>query len=196
MSSVKKARPDDLGAFLTEFDKKTLLPLVPLLGITFVLDSVFSLQPPWPQYSTYATAFFELCTLFIAFFTPIRSKKKLLRWQIFAFVMVTLTFVGYFVLYSFFVFETPLTGERVVAGFQCTRDAALHVAPAFGETCPFLTEEVLSAAQYEAELVWTAPSVRTVETAMFLTWSGFFVFATFLFGISVAYMSRLPKRSA
>lgn len=194
MTSDGNKRNDELGAFFTEFDKKTLLPLIPLLGLTFILDRIFSLQPPWPEYSTYATAFFELCTLFVSFFLPIRSRKMLLRWQIFAFGMVVITFVSYFSLYSFFVFETPLTGERVVAGYQCTHNAETIVAPAFGETCPFLSEQVLSAAQYDTETVWTAISVRTVEATMFLTWSSFFVFATFLFGISIASMSRMRAR--
>ena len=187
---MAKFETDDLSDFFSQFDKKTLLPLIPMLAVTFALDQVFSLQPPWPKFSTYVTAFLELCTLFIAFFVPLKSKRGMFRAQLLAFCCVCICFVLYFICYSFFVFDAPFSGERLVAGFVCTPEAENYVAPAFGESCPLLSEAVLSAAQYDPEIVWTPSSVRAMESLMFLLWSGFFVFATFLFGISVAFQNR------
>jgi hypothetical protein len=190
------ARRDEFESFLRSLDKYTLLSLASLLGVTFVLDYLFSLQPPWPRHSTYITAFLELSTVFLAFFVTVKTKRNLLRIQVATFALIVLTFCAYFLLYSMFVFETPLTGERVIAGYECTVEARHYVAPALKETCPFLSEEALAAAQYDAETVWTPSSVRLVEVAMFGAWSFFFIFTTFLFGISIAFLQRNQRRTA
>lgn len=179
--------------FLKAFDRHTILALIPILALPFVLDQLFSLQPPWPRHSTYATAFLELAALFLAFFVQIPSRKRLVRRQVVVFALIVLAFIAYFALYSIFVFETPLTGEKVIAGFRCTQQAERYIAPALMQHCPFLNEQALAAAQYEAEVVWTPLSVRLVEIALFIAWSSFFVLATFLFGISVAFMHRARR---
>lgn len=180
------------GSYLKRVDKETIFGLSLILAFTFALDELFSLQPPWPKGSTYITAFLELAVVFICFFISVRSKRALSRIQIRLFIAIAMLFALYFLLYSFFVFSTLREGEVVVAGFQCTEDAR-HVAAALGESCPFLTDEALAAAQYEAEKVWTPWSVRIVEFAMFLTWSSFFVLSTFLFGLTLAYLNRSEK---
>lgn len=184
---------DAFSDFLHAFDKATIVALIPIIAVPFLLDQLFSLQPPWPQYSTYTTAFLELCTLFLAFFIRIESRKKLFRYQIAAFTLICVMFLAYFSFYSMFVFEVPLTGEKVVSGFRCTHQAERFIAPALMQECPFLNEEALAAAGYEVEIVWTPFSVRLMEIVMFVVWSAFFILATFLFGISVAHLQRSRK---
>lgn len=41
-----------------------------------------------------------------------------------------------------FVFDMPLTGDKVVAGFQCTQQAERFIAPVLMQECPFLNEEL------------------------------------------------------
>lgn len=184
------------SAYLKRVDKETIFGLILILAFTFALDKFFSLQPPWPKGSTYITAFLELAVVFICFFIPLRSRRALSRIQIRLFIAMAAVFVLYFLLYSFFVFPTPRDGEFVVAGFRCTGEAANYVAPMLGQTCPFLTEEALAAAQYDVEKVWTPWSVRTVEFVMFLTWSSFFVLSTFLFGLTLAFLNRSERARA
>lgn len=186
-------RGDTFTKFLKAFDRSTIVALIPILSVPFVLDLIFSLQPPWPRYSTYATAFLELCVLFLAFFIKIESKAKLFRYQISTFALISLMFVSYFFLYSMFVFDVPATGEKVVSGFRCTYQAENFIAPALMQECPFLNEEALAAAEYDAETVWTPLSVRLIEIIMFITWSLFFILSTFLFGVSVAFLQRTRR---
>lgn len=190
------ATGDQFAAFLKSFDRYTILSLASLLAVTFVLDLLFSLQPPWPQHSTYVTAFLELSTVFLSFFVVVKPKRSLFRLQIVVFTLIVLAFCAYFSLYSLFVFDTPLTGERVIGGYECTAEARDLVAPALRESCPFLSEEALAAAQYDVETVWMPYSVRAVEIAMFGAWSAFFVLTTFLFGVSIAYVQRNQRSVA
>lgn len=183
----------DLKTYFKEFDRHTLFVIVPMLAVPFLLDKLFSLQPPWPRGSTYITSFLELAAIFVCYFIPIRSKKALLRCQIGLFASATLLFITYFVLYSMFVFTNPFNGDAVIAGYECTAEAQRYVAPMLNQQCPFLTEEALAAAQYEVERVWTPVSVRVMEIVMFLAWSMFFIVTTFLFGLSVAFMQRAKK---
>jgi len=180
--------------FAKAFDKHTLFALIPALAITFVLDLVFSLQPPWPKSSTYITAFLELAAMFLAYFAPVKNKASLWRLQIALFLSIFACFIGYFVLYSFFVFDTPLNDERVVAGFQCTRETLALIRSGLIESCPFLKEEFLASAQYETDVLWTRSSIVAVEIALFFCWSTLFILTTFLFGISIAFMARQPEK--
>lgn len=187
---MSRQQVDTFSDFVRAFDKATLLVLIPILAIPFLLDLVFSLQPPWPRYSTYATAFLELATLFLAFFWRVQRRDRLFRIQLVVFSLICAMFVAYFLLYSMFVFEVPVTGEKLVAGFVCTEQAAVFIAPALMQDCPFLNEEALAASGYNVEVVWTPLSVRLVEVMMFVAWSSFFILATFLFGVSVAWLKR------
>lgn len=187
---MSRQQVDTFSDFVRAFDKATLLVLIPILAIPFLLDLVFSLQPPWPRYSTYATAFLELATLFLAFFWRVQRRDRLFRIQLVVFSLICAMFVAYFLLYSMFVFEVPVTGEKLVAGFVCTEQAAVFIAPALMQDCPFLNEEALAASGYSVEVVWTPLSVRLVEVMMFVAWSSFFILATFLFGVSVAWLKR------
>lgn len=187
---MSRQQVDTFSDFVRAFDKATLLVLIPILAVPFLLDLVFSLQPPWPRYSTYATAFLELATLFLAFFWRVQRRDRLFRIQLVVFSLICAMFVAYFLLYSMFVFEVPVTGEKLVAGFVCTEQAAVFIAPALMQDCPFLNEEALAASGYSVEVVWTPLSVRLVEVMMFVAWSSFFILATFLFGVSVAWLKR------
>jgi len=193
---MESNRVDAFSDFMRAFDKATLLVLIPMLAVPFLLDLVFSLQPPWPRYSTYATAFLELATLFLAFFWRVQGRAQLFRIQVTVFTLICVMFVAYFLLYSLFVFEVPVTGEKLVAGFVCTDQAADFIAPALMQACPFLNEEALAASGYVAEVVWTPLSVRLVEVMMFVAWSSFFILTTFLFGISVAWLRRTGRAGA
>ena len=178
--------------YLGSIDRNTTFALLPILAIPFILDQLFSLQPPWPDGSTYITAFVELAAIFVCFFVPIRSKRTLRRTQLTVFSGMLLLFTLYFFLYSFFVFPSLREDEFVVAGFICTEEAE-YVAPLLGQTCPFLTEEALAAAQYEVERIWTPSSVRIMEFTLFLSWSSFFILATLLFGITLAFVNRTQR---
>jgi hypothetical protein len=184
---------NDLKSFFEEFDRHTLFVILPMLAIPFILDKIFSLQPPWPRGSTYITTFLELAAIFVCYFIPIKSRRTLLRIQFGLFGTATFLFVAYFVLYSMFVFTNPFNGDALIAGYECTEEAQRFVAPLLNQQCPFLTEEALAAAQYEVEQVWTPVSVRVTEIMMFLSWSMFFIVTTFLFGLSVAFMQRNRK---
>lgn len=179
--------------YLGRIDRNTTFALAPMLAVPFILDSLFSLQPPWPKGSTYVTAFVELAAIFVCFFVPVRSKRTLRRAQLALFSGILLLFAAYFLLYSLFVFPTLREDEFVVAGYICTEEAALYVAPLLGQTCPFLTEEALAAAQYDVERVWTPSSVRIMEFVIFLCWSFFFILATILFGITLAFVNRTER---
>jgi hypothetical protein len=191
---MSKRGTDDLSDFLHEFDKLTILSMGLALAVPFALDRIFSLQPPWPPQSTYITAFLELCIIFFSFTVSVPSKTALRKFQSISLFVLVLLFFSYFFLYSVFVFETPLTSERVVAGYRCSQDAQL-VAAQLRESCPFLSESSLAAAQYETELVWTPASVRLVEFVIFACWTSFFLLATAFFAITLQYLRKQRIRS-
>ncbi len=181
--------------YLGMIDKNTLIALIPMLAVPFILDSIFSLQPPWPQGSTYITAFVELAAIFTCFFVPIKTKLILRRVQVSLFVTLIILFGLYFLLYSMFVFPSLNEGDFIVAGFSCSQEALQYVAPALNQTCPFLSEEILAAAQYDAEKVWTPASVRIMEFTIFFCWSSFFIVSTLLFGVTLAFVNRTQRPS-
>lgn len=176
--------------FFQSYDKFTTLALLPLLAIPFLLDKLFSLQPPWPTGSTYITAFIQLAIVFVGFFADIRSRSALRKAQGRLILISISLFLSYFLLYSLFVFIEPGSGRAIIAGFQCTADAAKYVAPLLGMECPFLGSEALSAASYKADVVWTPFSIKIMEFTIFVTWSLFFMIMSYLFSITIAFMTR------
>lgn len=175
------------------YDKYTLYALLPALAASFILDKVFSLQPPWPRGSSYITAFLELGIVFYAFTSPMRSKKKLRAFQRKALVGAIFLFAIYFVLYSLFVYESSVGGYYIVGGFECTPIAQNVIATELGLICPLLNSEALAAAQYDETLLWTRRSIIPIEISMFLSWSLLFMLMTYMFASTAAYISQKTK---
>lgn len=180
---------DKLKSYMGAYDRYTLFALMPILAVPFILDLIFGLQPPWPKSTTYITAFLELAIIFYCFLQSRKSRAAMRRTAALYLTAMVALFAVYFTMYSLFVFKLPISGKPVVGGFICNREAAEIVVPAMGEHCPFVSEAVLAAAQYEVGRVWTPLSVKIVELSLFVCWSVFFMAATFLFGSFIAHVS-------
>ncbi len=185
----------DLSSFLKNYDKSVLLALLPIIALTFILDQLFSLEPPWPNGSTYITAFLELCVVFAAYYVDIRSKKKLLVYQRWSILVMFALFIGYFSTYAFFVYDDPSLSNAIIGGFRCTEDAVLVVEAMASESCPRLSFELLASAGYDPELLWEPWSIKIVEISMFAMWSMFFVVAAYMLALTVSFEARKNQRN-
>ena len=184
------AKTSSFENYFKSYDKYTLFALLPILLVTFLLDRIFALQPPWPTSSTYITSFFELAIIITSFFSHIKTKKDLRRRQIIFLTAAGILFFSYFTLYSLFVHDVPVGGRHIIAGCTCSQQATLFIGPSLGQDCPFLGEEALAAAGYQAEVVWTPFSIRIMEVAIFSIWSAFFMIITYLLAITIRFAGK------
>jgi hypothetical protein len=112
-------------------------------------------------------------------------------------VVLAVVGIAYLVALSLYTYETPMTKERWVKGFDCTRDALA----VFKEKCPDLGMDELKTAEYEAERLWTARSVTIVRTSLVALWAAAFIALSVLLGSFIVYQSRgarsrRPERDA
>jgi hypothetical protein len=152
-----------------------------------LLAAVIGLSPPWPRGVAAMTAVVAVVATGVVFYmlkeASYRATKRVMR---FAALALAVTACAYLVVVSLFTFQTPTTKEYWAKGFVCTAEALA----VYKEKCPNLGIDELREAEYEAERLWTSPSVTTIRVALVLLWLGAFVAVAAMMGSFLASRSQ------
>jgi hypothetical protein len=92
----------------------------------------------------------------------------------------------YLTMLSQFTFTEPHSNLRSVKGFVCTNDALI----VYRDLCPWLHDDQLAEAEWEAPRLWTLWSITLVRIAVVTLWSLSFTSLASLIGSFVVYQSR------
>jgi hypothetical protein len=133
---------------------------------------VLNIGPPWPTATAVPTltALSELFVLIyiFQFYSTISTRRLGNRLRLF-FLQLIASFVVYVSLYSFFVFDVPLTHERDVKGFIVQPAIAQMVGPGRG------LEKLLEGAEWDPFNIWQGWSIYATRVTLLLSWIFFFV---------------------
>ena len=123
--------------------------------------------PPWPHGVQIITALVE-GALIVGLTLVLRhvSVGAVKRGIIASTLLLAVCAVAYLGMGSAFTYVTPATGEHWVKGYVCTSDAMLL----YKDKCPFLGNDELRGAEYEAERLWTVPSIAVVKVTLASLW--------------------------
>jgi hypothetical protein len=133
---------------------------------------LLNIGPPWPT-RTAVPALTSLCEVFVLiyifqFFTPLTKKALGKRLRLF-FLLLVGSFILYISLYSFFVFDIPLTKDRDLKGFIVQPAIAQLVGP--GRSL----ENLLEGAEWDPFNIWEGWTIYTTRVGLLLSWVLFFV---------------------
>ncbi|GAC1501206.1 MAG: hypothetical protein NVS1B14_05510 [Vulcanimicrobiaceae bacterium] len=141
------------------------------LGLPFVAAAL-GFAPPWPRGMHIVTSAGE-AALMVALVNTLRFANRglLRRLATAASTVLAVSCLAYVTAGATFTYVTPRTGEHWVKGYVCTPEAAAL----YKSKCPFLGKDELQGAEYEAERLWTLPSITVVKVAMIALWLAAFV---------------------
>ena len=129
--------------------------------------SLAALEPPWPPAIGYVSAALILLASLIAWEWTRKSRQvHRRRWIMSGLALTLVGLLSYLILYSMFVEPIPGAGERVVRGYECTRQAQL----VYRDECPDLSRDALKDAEWEALVLWTRSSVTIARVLLTLSW--------------------------
>lgn len=144
-----------------------------------IFAGLASFYPPWPPAIVPVTSILMVITLVLAFqllrLAPVTTVNNVL---VVSAIIVCFTSTVYLVGLSQFTFTEPHSQLRFVKGFVCTNDALL----VYGVSCPWLGDDQLLQAEWEAGRLWTLWSITIIRIALVLLWSIAFVALSFLLG--------------
>jgi hypothetical protein len=170
--------------FVRNFFSSPWFSLVVLAAFSPIVAATMGLGPPWPRGAQYIAVFLNGVALLAAVqIMRLATRVVVSRTIITAATVLTCSAIIYMLLQTVFVFETPVTGERWAKGFVCTREAR----QLYAKKCPFLDHDELRGAEYEAERLWTRPSIAIIQVSLALAW-----FATFL-GCTIAVVAAVSS---
>lgn len=176
-------------------DLRSPLPYVVLGGATLPMVAAWlGIAPPWPPGSQYFTIALE-AVLLGATAAGLQgvSRGSLRRLVIASSILLVLGGMFYLALFNTFTFVTPTTGQHWVKGYVCTPEALS--LPGYKEKCPFLDKDELSQAEYEAQRLWTLPSITVVKVALAAIWFASFA-AIAVLGAAIVAGFRPAGRSS
>jgi hypothetical protein len=169
MAGTPSSGLQDYKEFLSAFREIGTFGLVVAIFLPF-LPALAGAEPPWPTHAPFWTSALEMVALAITYFLFTNATRRALTRFFSLFIpIVFLSLFAYLALFALFVFTLPTTGEKVVAGFQCTNHASA-IASRLGQECPFLNSDLFASATYEADRIWTKPSIAIVQFFLFVTW--------------------------
>ena len=187
---------DDFYALLGDVSKVATWVL-PAAGVSPIIAALVGLNPPWPNKLglTVATSAVVLLAIVFVFQFLRKSNKKIVNKFLLIFIILTTLIAAlYFVIFSFSVYTTPVTGESFAKGYSCTPEAI----QLFGAKCPWLDLDELKSAEYEATRLWTLPSIAVTRIALLFLW--FLLFASYSLALAsfVSFQSKSksnPKKT-
>lgn len=154
-----------LALRLREYAAFALAVLLPLGA------AAIGIAPPWPPGLWVATALGG-AAIIAALRTRLGAAgpAALTRARTAAVVLLVASASAYLLANSVYVYTAP-SNVRLAKGFVCTPEARL----VFKDKCPSLGLDELRGAEFEAERLWTAPSIAIVRVALVVLWSVAFV---------------------
>lgn len=190
-----KAPVSPRSARRSPLDLHSPLPYVILAGALLPMAAAWlGFAPPWPTGSQYFTIAFEAILLgATAAALHGVSRGLLRRLVVAASIVLALGGMVYLAGFNTFTFVTPTTGEHWVKGYVCTPEALS--LPGYKEKCPFLDKDELSQAEYEAQRLWTLPSITVVKVSLAALWFASFA-AIAVLGAAIVAGLRPAGRSS
>jgi hypothetical protein len=183
---MRRTAYDDFLDILKRFRKLSVTALGTGAAVPF-FAYVANIAPPWPPGVMLLTALTELVALILAF-QFLRTKERS-PVSLAVGIMATLLFLvsfAYLVLIAIFTYVTPQTKERFVKGFVCKLDTE-RLYP--GE-CPFVSNEILSKAQWNADQIWAEWSIALMQVFIASLWVAAFVFLSGLIGAFLVFQTK------
>jgi hypothetical protein len=160
-------------------------------AVPFLLGSL-GVTPPWPPGVALETALFNSAVVVGAFlFLPRVARRVLSRLVVCAVITVVLAGTAFVAAESAFVYQTPATHERFVKGYVCSNDALLL----YRAECPFLGNDRLQTAEYDADRLWTTQSIAIVQTMLLALWYAANFGAAFLCGVAFTQVAQGGSRA-
>ncbi len=156
------------------------------------IASFLSVIPPWPAGLNVITSVMQLGALIVAYQTFRNSARYVNRnvklWAAIGFAVV----LAYMIMFTLFTVYVPPASRSIVVGFECSADAQRL----YGQKCPFLGLEELSAAAFDEFLLWTKLSIAVTRTLLIALWFAIFICLAFLIGQFLVYQMKrkVPER--
>jgi len=190
-----KAPVAPLSAGRAPLDLRSPLPYVIVAGALLPMVAAWlGVAPPWPTGSQYFTLALEAILVGATAAALHGVSRGLLRRLVVAStVVLVLGGMTYLAGFNTFTFVTPTTGEHWVKGYVCTPEALS--LPGYKEKCPFLDKDELSQAEYEAQRLWTLPSITAVKVSLAALWFASFA-AIAVLGAAIVAGLRPAGRSS
>jgi hypothetical protein len=176
-------------SFLDEY--KQLILVATAAGAVPLFAALTSLTPTWPSGLVGITAVAQLLVLALVF-QLLRSARRTVisRVMVRSTVILCFLLLVYFVLLSLFTYTEPASKERFTKGYECTSEATI----AFSKACPLLGFNEIRQAEFEEELLWTAPSVSFMKSVILTVWlASFAALSTALGSFVVFQMEQKHK---
>lgn len=176
-------------------DPRSPLPYVILAGALLPMVAAWlGFAPPWPAGSQYFTLALEAILLgALAAALHGVSRGTLRRLVMAASFVLVVGGMAYLAGFNTFTYVTPTTGEHWVKGYVCTPEALS--LPGYKEKCPFLDKDELKDAEYEAQRLWTLPSITVVKVSLAALWFASFT-AIAVLGAAIIAGFRPAGRSS
>ena len=182
---------EDFKHLLKEFSSLSKWAAAASVAVPFAA-SMLSVSPPWPQAISPLTSIVELLAIVVCFqFFRSASRSRINKLIISGLLLLLLFGIAYLVGYSQFVYETPRTHTRAVKGFVCTDD----VRKVYPDRCPNLGMDELNTVEYEAERLWTLPSITTVRIALVLSWLCAFLSLSSVIAVFLLYEVKRKRNT-
>ena len=166
--------------------------VMPSATIAPLIASLVDLNPPWPNKIglTIVTALVVLLALIVVF-QFLRKKRRAVidRVLLLSLAFLVASCVAYYSGLSLFSFTTPVTHDRYIKGFDCTKDARA----VFADKCPWLDLDELKQAEYEATRLWTIQSITVVRIGLLTLWAFSFAMLALALGAFISFQQR-PHR--
>ena len=179
----------------TPLDLRSPLPYVIVAGALLPMAAAWlGFAPPWPSGSQYFTLALEAILVgAIAAALHGVSRGMLRRLVVVSTIVLVLGGMAYLAGFNTFTFVTPTTGQTWVKGYVCTAEALS--LPDDKEKCPFLGNDQLKDAEYEAPRLWTLPSITVVKVSLAAIWFASFA-AIAVLGAAIVAGFRPAGRSS
>ncbi len=177
---------NDFKLLLKEFRGLSIWAVGSGLAVPFVA-AMADFSPPWPPGIVPVTAVIELMTLVIVFQHFKNTAKRIVnRVLVISSILFVVTGLPYLFGLSLYTYQVPVTKQRLVKGYECTRDAKA----VFKELCPDLGLDELQTAEYQAERLWTLKSISLIRIALVFAWSLTFAALSSALGVFLVYQMR------
>lgn len=157
---------EEFKEVMTDFRSVTALAVTGGVAAPLVA-LVTNIGPPWPTGIPVLTSIAELVVLIAIFhFWYKKSRKRLSQRMIIALVIVTISFLGYLILFDTFVFTVPGGKDSDVYGFVLKPE----IKQLIDDKLVLNAEEALEGAEYNPKNVWQPWSVTLIRVGVLASW--------------------------
>ncbi|WFE89791.1 hypothetical protein K1718_00060 [Roseibium porphyridii] len=187
---------DDFRKAIEDF-RSTFLLAIGGTSIAPIVAHFAGIAPVWPNGVGIITSVATLVVIIFAFqFSKNSSKKIVNRRMLLSLWSCIFCSIVYFGLFSFFVYEIPVTNQKTYLGCGWSERAKLIVSE-FGasvdNSCPGQFHEILASASYDPFAVWTVSSINAIALVILVFWIAFFASLSNIVALFVVHQRMQQK---